>query len=111
MFLRTILIIFIISVENLEAFSPRKFVVLGATGRTGKLVVEKLIELAPKEGIEKIVCPVRSLSKGRSKFGPESKLVSLVPCNLDLDRVTKLREVVSGSDAVIICSGYSILKG
>jgi nucleoside-diphosphate-sugar epimerase len=93
-----------------DAWSPRKFVVFGGTGRTGKYVVKKLIDLVQSEGVEKITCPVRSLAKGRRDFGPESRSVSLVPCNLVSDRVAKLREIVSGSDAVIICSGYSVLK-
>ena len=88
-----------------HAATPKKFVVFGSSGKTGVYIVKRIFS----ENIAdcQVICPVRDMSKARLALGPESKKLSLVPCDLINDEKEKFTSLVSGADAVIICSAYS----
>ena len=85
--------------------TPKKFVVFGSSGKTGASIVRRLISQNIPDC--QIICPVRDMAKARAVLGPESKSLSLVPCNLDYDSKEKFVSIISGADAVIISSAYS----
>lgn len=90
---------------NVNSFTPKKFVVFGSSGKTGASIVRRILSQNIPDC--QIICPVRDMAKARAVLGPESKCLSLVPCNLDFDDKEKFVSIISGADAVIISSAYS----
>ena len=90
---------------SVDCASPKRFVVFGSSGKTGSAIVQRLLsENVPDR---QIICPVRNMAKARAVLGPESKSLSVLPCDLNVDEKEKYLSIVSGADAVIICSAYS----
>lgn len=81
-----------------------RVVVFGASGRTGRLLIEKCINDAR---IDHIVCAVRDQGKARKLFGKDTSRLSIVPCDIVVDSRTKLSGVVRGADAVICAAGHT----
>ena len=79
----------------------RRVVVFGATGKTGQRIVSNLKEMPNTE----IICAVRSLSKGRSIFGPDTGTCSLLPCDIVTDSTAKISSIVKGADACVCAFG------
>ena len=100
-----LLLIGLISHCRVHSLATKNFVVFGASGKTGALIVKRLLS----ENIEgrKIICPVRNLAKARAILGPESKFLSLLPCDLERDGNEKVIDIVNNADAVVISSAYS----
>ena len=100
-----LLLIGFISHCRVHSLATKNFVVFGASGKTGALIVKRLLS----ENIEgrKIICPVRNLAKARAILGPESKFLSLLPCDLERDGNEKVIDIVNNADAVVISSAYS----
>ena len=90
---------------SVDCASPKRFVVFGSSGKTGAAIVQRL--LSENVADRQIICPVRNMAKARAVLGPESKSLSLLPCDLNVDEKAKYMSIVSGADAVIICSAYS----
>ena len=90
---------------NVNSLTPKKFVVFGSSGKTGASIVRRILSQNIPDC--QIICPVRDMAKARAVLGPESKCLSLVPCNLDFDDKEKFVSIISGADAVIISSAYS----
>jgi saccharopine dehydrogenase-like NADP-dependent oxidoreductase len=90
---------------NVDSLTPKKFVVFGSSGKTGASIVRRILSQNIPDC--QIICPVRDMAKARAVLGPESKCLSLVPCNLDFDDKEKFVSILSGADAVIISSAYS----
>lgn len=88
---------------RLHSHNPTKVVVVGATGRTGTIVVRKLQKLQNVVA----VCVVKDVSKARQLFGEDRRTLSIVPCDLDLDPPSKIFEAVRVANAVIYCSSYT----
>lgn len=91
--------------SSVHSLAAKNFVVFGGSGKTGALIVKRLLS----ENIEgrKIICPVRNLAKARAILGPESKFLSLLPCDLERDSIEKVIDIVNNADAVVISSAYS----
>ena len=107
-YINTISILFLVFLElfvHAHSLTPTKFVVFGSSGKTGAAIVRRIFS----ENIPncQVICPVRDMAKARALLGPESRRLSLVPCNLLQDGTEKLATLVSSADAVIICSAYS----
>ena len=51
------------------------------------------------------------MSKGRSILGPDSKLLSVIPCDITSKDQRKLRATIAGADVVIISSSYTPANG
>ena len=100
-----LLLIGFISHCRVHSLATKNFVVFGASGKTGALIVKRLLS----ENIEgrKIICPVRNLATARAILGPESKFLSLLPCDLERDGNEKVINIVNNADAVVISSAYS----
>ena len=100
-----LLLIGLISHCRVHSLATKNFVVFGASGKTGALIVKRLLS----ENVEgrKIICPVRNLAKARAILGPESKFLSLLPCDLERDGNEKVIDIVNNADAVVISSAYS----
>lgn len=81
-----------------------KVAVAGATGRTGSLVVQELLDRQVA-----VVAMVRSAEKAKETFGDESKkhpLLEIIPC--DLTNQSQITKAVQGCDATIWCAtGFS----
>lgn len=90
---------------SVQSLDVKNFVVFGGSGKTGALIVKRLLS----ENIEgrKIICPVRNLAKARAILGPESKFLSLLPCDLERDSIDKVIDIVNDADTVVISSAYS----
>ena len=103
----TLILLFIGLASNcsVQSLDVKNFVVFGGSGKTGALIVKRLLS----ENIEgrKIICPVRNLAKARAILGPESKFLSLLPCDLERDSIDKVVYIVNNADAVVISSAYS----
>lgn len=80
--------------------------VTGATGRTGSLVVQELLDRQVN-----VVAMVRSAEKAKKVFGDENDpsfhpLLKVIPC--DLTDEARIAEAVQGCDAAIWCAtGFS----
>lgn len=100
-----LLLVFLNQLIGIHTLTPTKFVVFGSSGKTGAAIVRRIFS----ENIPdcQVICPVRDMAKARALLGPESKRLSLVPCDLLNDRIGKLSTLVTNADAVIICSAYS----
>jgi len=57
---------------------PKKVAVAGATGRTGRLVVQKLLE---RESVQ-VVALVRDLNKAKETLPYDNSKISIVKCDL-----------------------------
>ena len=99
------LLVGLISLSSVHSLAVKNYVVFGGSGKTGALIVKRLLN----ENIEgrKIICPVRNLAKARAILGPESKFLSLLPCDLEGDSIDKVIDIVRNADAVVISSAYS----
>ena len=99
------LLVLLNHIKGAHTASPKKFVVFGSSGKTGLSIVNRILS----ENIAdcQVICPVRNMAKARAVLGPESKTLSLVPCDLLKDKKGKIRTLVAEADAVIICSAYS----
>ena len=100
-----LLLVFLELFVHANSLAPTKFVVFGSSGKTGAAIVRRIFS----ENIPdcQVICPVRDMAKARALLGPESKRLSLIPCDLLQDGTEKLSSLVSSADAVIICSAYS----
>lgn len=82
----------------------QKVAVVGATGRTGRYVVEELID----RGATQVVALVRSQQKVKEVFGDQSlpASVQFVECDLTNDKA--IQKALKGMDAAIWCAtGFS----
>ena len=95
--LKTLLFLF------LDGLSAKRVVVFGATGKTGQRIVSNLKEMPGTQ----VVCAVRSLSKGRSVFGPDTGTLSVLPCDIRTDSCAKIASIVKGADACVCAFGNS----
>ncbi len=83
-----------------------KTLILGASGATGKLLVEQLID-AGKE--VKII--VRPTSNYPESWLPNEK-ISIIKANISEKKVDEMVEIISDCDAVASCLGHNLtLKG
>jgi uncharacterized protein YbjT (DUF2867 family) len=71
--------------------------VTGATGRTGRLVVQELLE----RGVE-VVAMVRDLEKANEIFSSKSERLTIQTCDLSSDK--QIGESLQGCDAAIWCA-------
>lgn len=85
---------------NHSTCPPTRVVVFGATGRTGNRIVSEF--LSPKFSNVKIICPVRSMKRGRHILGAESSKLSLIPFDIEKESPSKLCEVLR--DAIVVCA-------
>lgn len=88
--------------ENCNALKRKKVLVVGSSGKTGQKVVEIL-----KTKDVSLLCAVKDISKGRSLFGEESADISVIPCDISRDSLSKLANLVAGVDIVVCCASYS----
>jgi len=82
----------------------KKIVVFGATGRTGRLVVEELCSRADAV----VTCPVRDTVKAKSIFSEISNgsYINFLSCDFSKVSQQELFNVVKGVDVVISCLSY-----
>lgn len=79
----------------------RKAAVCGATGRTGKLVVDELLN----RGID-VVAIVRTTEKAESELPCQDPKVTVVKCNLSFEQ--EIVRAIEGCDVVFWCAtGFS----
>jgi uncharacterized protein YbjT (DUF2867 family) len=80
--------------------------VAGATGRTGRLVVQKLLD----RGVPKVVAIVRDTARAKELLPyPPPENLEIVTC--DLSQPSQITQVLKGVDAVIWCAtGFSDAK-
>jgi NADPH:quinone reductase-like Zn-dependent oxidoreductase len=79
----------------------QKVAVAGATGRTGRLVVQELLDRQVP-----VVAMVRSMDKAKETFPDKVDNLDIVPC--DLTSETAIASALKGCDAVIWCAtGFS----
>ena len=89
-----------LSVPNVAPIKPQMIAVTGATGRTGSLVVEQLVD----RGMN-VVALVRDLEKAEEKL-PSSDKIKVVKC--DLGNEIDIIDAIEGCDAAIWCAtGFS----
>jgi hypothetical protein len=79
----------------------KKVAVAGATGQTGRLVVQELLNRDVQ-----VLAMVRSLDKAKETFPDESSDLEILKC--DLTSETDIQQALEGCDAVIWCAtGFS----
>ena len=89
-----------LSTPNVTPIKPQRIAVTGATGRTGTLVVEQLVD----RGMN-VVALVRDLEKAEEKL-PSSERFEVIKC--DLGNEIDIIGAVEGCDAAIWCAtGFS----
>ncbi len=76
--------------------------VVGATGRTGKRVVEVL----QKKG-QKVTAGVRDLGKGEELLGKPNAKLSFLEVDVQSESLATLTDKVAGYSAVVCATGYS----
>ena len=98
-------VIFAALVPSLAALQPPTVIVTGATGRVGRLVVERL--LARQDVATTVRAVVRNLSKATEVL-PSCANIELVECDLGGENAhAEIRSMCDGADAVIWCaSGF-----
>lgn len=80
----------------------RKVAVAGATGRTGRLVVQQLLD----RGVEQVVALVRDETKAADVFPNPPKNLQLLKC--DLGKEDEIQAALTDVDAAIWCAtGFS----
>jgi putative NADH-flavin reductase len=89
---------------TIATLNSTKIVIFGSSGKTGYKIVQTLFS---EKLDSQVVCPVRNMAKARAVLGPESRRMSLIPCDIARDGKGKFTSIVSGSDVVIICSAFS----
>ena len=92
-----------VSLRMTEESSEKRsnVVIFGASGRTGKLVVDNLLR---KDNVN-IVGVVRDSIKARRIFGNNAN-VSIEEYNLEFSKPSELLPIVKEADTVVICSSY-----
>jgi len=88
--------------------SPKRVAVAGATGRTGKLVVQKILERNKSNSNSNVhvVALVRDLAKAKETLPSDDSNISVVQCDLSSPR--DIQKAVSDCDAAIWCAtGFS----
>ena len=104
--------------ETAYAVAPKTILVAGATGQTGRRIVEKL----SKMGDVSIIGGVRDTAKAEKELSKSSitirgamidevkavdtKGVSLKPLDVTKDSVDKLAATLTGCDALIVATGF-----
>jgi uncharacterized protein YbjT (DUF2867 family) len=79
--------------------------VLGATGRTGQLVVQQLLDRSESNDVQ-VVAVVRDLKKAKETLPAENSNFFIVKC--DLSNPKDIRNAVADSDAAVWCAtGFS----
>lgn len=79
---------------------PRKVAVAGATGRTGRLVVQKLLE----KGSVQVVALVRDLNKAKEALPYDNSNISILKCDL-----SNPEDIKSGKATDSTCSAQLIV--
>ncbi|CAE7835836.1 unnamed protein product [Symbiodinium sp. CCMP2592] len=104
--------------ESAQAASPKTILVAGATGQTGRRIIERLAKM----GDVSVIGGVRDTAKAEKELGKSSiairgamvdevkavdtKGVSLKPLDVTKDSVDKLAETLVGCNALIIATGF-----
>ena len=104
--------------------SPKTVVVAGATGQTGRRVLERLVQQQQqaKNGIVQVIGAVRDVTKATAALAESSTVVrgamiqnvasvdasavDLRKLNVEQDSVEQMKQVLQGADALIIAVGF-----
>ena len=104
--------------EMAAAAAPKTVLVAGATGQTGRRIVERLTKMADVSvigGVRDTAKAEKELSKSSIAIrgamidevkAVDTKGVSLKPLDVAKDSVDKLAETLSGCNALIIATGF-----
>lgn len=96
--------------------SKRSVLVIGATGKTGYQIVQKLLSISANSNNDDdsqelvITAACRDLSKGRLLFGPDSNKIKCIPFDISKDSNSRYNQLFNNIDAVIIASGAIGIK-
>eukprot|EP00440_Ansanella_granifera_P058208 gb/GFBE01063092.1/.p1 GENE.gb/GFBE01063092.1/~~gb/GFBE01063092.1/.p1 ORF type:complete len:319 (+),score=73.99 gb/GFBE01063092.1/:1-957(+) len=85
------------------AAAPKTILVAGATGQTGKQIMERL---ASRSDVT-LIGGVRNLDKAKKELPKSASFKSL---DVEKDSVEKLASTLQGADALIIATGFDPLK-
>ena len=85
-----------------------RVVVVGGSGKTGRLVVETCLS-DPR--CSQVTVAAKSLSRARSLFGRDSERLAVLPCDVTDQDPRRLRAVLDKADAVICTAAYSPSSG
>jgi len=84
------------------SIQPKVVAVAGATGRTGRLVVDQLL----KKGVSNVIALVRDFKRAEEVFTDPPSNLQIIKC--DLDNPAEIRDAIQQADAAIWCAtGFS----
>ena len=89
---------------TISSFTATKVVLFGATGRTGVLTANLLLESGCS-----VICPVKSMTKARDVLGCDTSKLSVLPFDMASTQSSdpRLRQILEGADVVINTASYT----